>query len=104
MAIPVPSLRVWPVPFAGGLLGLFTAGWFEVDGGGAVFIASLAAALAYLIWCAIVPIVRCWFCGADNFITDGMGGMRERPCWRCKRQRVLRRPGARIIGAIGRRE
>ena len=104
MAIPFPSFRVWPVPFVGGAAGLLVAHGFGVDGGGAGFIAMFTAVLAYLAWCGFYALVRCWVCGADNFITDGMGGMRERPCWRCKRRRIIRRPGAVLIGAKGRRE
>ena len=104
MAIPFPSFRVWPVPFTGGVLGFFVASWFEVDGAASGIFMLGGALPAYLIWCAFVPLVRCWVCRADNFITDGMGGMRERPCVRCKRRRLIRRPGARLIGAIGRRE
>ena len=101
--MPFPSLRIWPVPFTGGALFLLGARQFGVDGGGAVFIALLGSILAYLAWCGMFPIIRCWVCGADNFVTDGMGGMRQRPCWRCDRNRLIRRPGARLIGAMGRR-
>lgn len=104
MAVPFPSFRVWPVPFTGGLLSWFAAGRFEVDAGAAWIFAAAGAVVAYLAWCRVFALVRCWFCGADNFITDGMGGMTERPCWRCKRRRLIRRPGALLTGAKGRRE
>ncbi len=101
--MPFPSLRIWPVPFIGGVLSLLGAKHFGVDGGGAAFITLLGASLAYLLWCGLFPRVRCWVCKGNPVITDGMGGERERPCLRCDRNRRIRRPGAKIMGAMGRR-
>lgn len=104
MASRDPVSRSWPELLAGALLGLFAAGQFRVDGGGAVLIAAGGVLLTYLIGCAFFPLRLCWWCEGKAMLSDKRGNLRERPCWRCKRQRVLRRPGARIIGAIGRRE
>lgn len=104
MALPFPSLRVWPVPVTGGALCLLGAKQLGADGGGAVFAAVVGAGLAYLLWCGLFPRVRCWVCRGNPVITDGMGGERERPCLRCNRNRRIRRPGAQFIGAVGRRE
>jgi len=87
----------------GGALGGFLAAKVGVDGGGAMFVVGVCAFLGYLGWCALFPIKKCWLCKSRPFITDGRGGMRERPCWRCKRRRLIRRPGARLIGARGMR-
>lgn len=99
-----PVSRSWPEFLAGALLGLFVAGRFGVDGTGALAIAAVGAFVAYLIGCALFPLRRCWLCGGKAFVTDGRGNMRERPCWRCKRRRIIRKPGARLIGAMGRPE
>jgi hypothetical protein len=96
--------RSWPELLAGALLGLFVAGRFGVDGNGALAIAAVGAFLAYLAGCAFFPMRVCWRCRGKGMMTDGRGNMRERPCFRCKRRRVLRRPGAVLIGAVGRRE
>ena len=87
----------------GGVLGLFLAAQFGVDGGGAWVITAFFAGLGYLAWCAAFPIVKCWWCKGREFMTDGHGGMRQRPCPRCRRRRLIRRPGARLIGAKGMR-
>ena len=88
----------------GGVLGLLLASAAGVDGGGAWAVAALFAGLGYLAWCGMFPILRCWRCRGREYITDGRGGMRQRPCFRCKRKRTIRRPGARLIGAKGRKE
>lgn len=99
-----PVSRSWPELVVGALMGIFAAGRFGVDGGAAVLIALGGAFVAYLIGCALFPLRRCWLCKGRAFITDGRGGMRERPCLRCGRRRIIRKPGARLIGAMGRRE
>ena len=86
------------------VLGLLVAQRLGVDGGGAWFIGAIGAALIYLLDCALLPIDRCWACKGKQFIVDKRGKMRERPCARCRRRRLIRRPGARLIGAKGRRE
>jgi predicted acyltransferase len=88
----------------GGALGLLIASSLGLDAGAAWVLAAVCALLGYLGWCAAFPIVKCRWCKGREFITDGRGGMRQRPCWRCKRKRLIRRPGARLIGARGRRE
>ena len=87
----------------GGVLGGFLAAKVGVDGGGALFVVGVCAFLGYLGWCAAFPIIKCWWCKGREFITDGHGGMRQRPCFRCGRRRLIRRPGARLIGAKGMR-
>lgn len=87
----------------GGALGLLLAAGLGVDAGAAWVLAGFFAVLGYLSWCAAFPIVKCWVCKGREFITDGHGGMRQRPCARCKRKRLIRRFGARLIGAKGRR-
>jgi len=104
MASQDPVSRSWPELLTGALLGLFAAAEFGVEGDGAVLIAAGGVLLAYLIGCAFFPLRLCWWCGGKGMLSDGRRNFRERPCWRCKRQRILRRPGARLIGAIGRRE
>lgn len=88
----------------GGVLGLLIASGLSIDAGAAWVLIAICAGLGYLAWCAVFPIKRCWWCKGKEFITDGRGGMRQRPCWRCKRRRMIRRPGARWVGAHGRRE
>jgi hypothetical protein len=88
----------------GGVLGLLLAAGLAIDAGAAWVLTAVCAGLGYLGWCGLFPIVKCWRCGGNPWITDGHGGMRERPCWRCKRKRLIRRPGARLIGAHGRRQ
>lgn len=104
MAAKDPVQRSWPELLAGTLLGIFVAQEFGVEGTGALLIAGVGAFLAYLLSCAITPIRVCWWCKGRQFLTDGRGNMRENPCWRCDRKRLIRRPGARLIGAKGRRE
>jgi hypothetical protein len=87
----------------GGVLGLLIASGLGLDAGAAGVLTAVCAGLGYLAWCAAFPIVKCWSCKGEEFITDGHGGMRQRPCWRCKRKRLIRRPGARLIGVRGRR-
>lgn len=101
MADRDPVSRSWPELLAGGLLGLLAAGQAGIDGGGAVLIAAAGAFAFYLIGCAFYPLRLCWWCGGKGMRSDRRGNMRERSCWRCKRQRILRRPGARMIGAMG---
>lgn len=103
MADRDPVQRSWPELLAGTLLGLWVANRFGVDGMGAVLIGVVGAFLAYLVSCVITPIRVCWWCKGKQFITDGRGNMRENPCWRCDRERLIRRPGARLIGAKGQR-
>ena len=88
----------------GALVGLWSAQQMGVDGTGALVVGAGGALLAYLAGCAMFPIRRCWWCKSKPFITDGRGNMREKPCIRCGRKRTIRRPGARLIGARGRRE
>lgn len=86
------------------MIGLLVAQQTGVDGTGALIVAAIGSFLAYLVGCAIAPLRACWWCSGRAMLTDGRGNMREKPCWRCNRKRVLRRPGARLIGAKGRRE
>lgn len=99
-----PVSRSWPELVAGGLLGLFAAGQAGVDGPGAVAVAVVGAFVAYLVGCAFFPLRLCWLCRGKGMVSDGRQNLRERPCLRCGRRRILRRPGARLIGALGRRE
>jgi hypothetical protein len=103
MADRDPVQRSWPELLAGTLLGLFVASRFGVDGMGAVLIGAVGAFLAYLVGCAFFPLRVCWLCRGKGMITDKRGNLRERPCFRCGRKRILRRPGARLIGAQGHR-
>ena len=88
----------------GGVLGLLIASSLEIDAGAAWVLTVVCAGVGYLGWCTAFPIVKCWCCKGQEFMTDGHGGMRQRPCPRCRRRRLIRRPGARLIGAKGRRE
>jgi hypothetical protein len=103
MADRDPVQRSWPELLAGTLLGLWVANRFGVDGMGAVLIGVVGAFLAYLVGCAFFPLRICWWCKGKGMISDKRGNMREKPCWRCGRKRILRRPGARLIGAQGHR-
>jgi hypothetical protein len=98
--------RNWPSLTVGAVLGLAVlstvgpgeSGWSWVAAGAGAF-------FAYLLDCVIYPKMFCpksplglWGCGAENLIGTDRGVYRDRPCWRCKRQRIYYRPGARWMG------
>lgn len=104
MAERGPVQRSWPELLGGTLTGLWAAQQLGVDGNAALLICVGGTFLTYLLGCAFFPLRLCWWCGGKGMSSDSRGNMREKPCIRCGRKRILRRPGARLLGVRGRRE
>jgi hypothetical protein len=102
--------RNWPSLTAGGLLGLFVFSTVGLgESGWAWVAAAFGAFFAYLFDCVFYRKIFCpkspeifgiplWGCGGENFIISDRGVVADKPCWRCKRQRLYYRPGARLLG------
>ena len=103
MATDGVAQRSWPALALGALTGILAAGSWDIDGAGTVLLAVIGGVVGHLLDCACLPLQACWMCKGREFLGDRRGKLRERPCWRCGRERIIRRFGARLIGAQGRR-